>query len=89
MNNGRETIFREGDETLGGKRKLERERETVAIWLETTRSADVPGTPNLDFPHRRLHKASPMDPWPSVSEPLIPGCGVLHEAILRCAGQEE
>ena len=57
-----------------------------AIWLETARSADAPGTRKVAFPGRRLHEASTTVPGSPVPEPLRPGCGVLPEAILRCPG---
>ena len=68
MMNGRETVFRAGHETLGGKRNFERERPRYmwlfAILLETTRTADAPGMRKVVFPGRRLHVASPTGPWP-------------------------
>src|SRR3990170_7703739 len=91
MMNERETIFQAGDETLGGKRKFERERErrSFAIWLETTHSADAPGTRKVALPGRRLNEASPTGPGSHGSEPLCRGCVVLPEAILRCPGQKK
>jgi hypothetical protein len=77
IKNACETIFLAGDETLGGKEILiERERERAvdtrpfAFWLETTRTADAPGTRKLVFPVLRLHVASPTGPGPSGSEPI-------------------
>jgi hypothetical protein len=62
---------------------------SFAVWLETTRSADAPGTRKVVFPGRGLHHASPTGPWPPGSDPICPGCGLLPEAILRCPRQEE
>jgi hypothetical protein len=70
------------------QRNFERERG-AAIWLETTRGADAPGTRKVVFPGRRLHEASPTGPLSPVSEPLCPGCVVLPEVIIRCPGQKE
>jgi hypothetical protein len=76
VKNGRETISQVGDETLGGKRNFERESERerdtrpFAICLETTRTADAPGTRKLVFPVLRLHEASATGPGSSVSEPI-------------------
>ena len=85
MMNGRETTFRAGDGTLGGKRNFEREREmrSFAVLLERARSADAPGTRKVVSPGRGLHHASPTGPWPPGSEPLCPRCVVIPEAILR------
>ena len=87
MMNGRETIFRAGDETLGGKRNFEREIEremrSFAVLLERTRCADAPGTRKVLSPGRGHHYASPTGPWPPGSEPLCPRCVVIPEAILR------
>jgi hypothetical protein len=90
MMNVRETIFRAGDETLGGKRKVARERarRSFAILLERARSADAPGTRKVVFPGRGLHYASPTGPWPPGSEPLCPRCVVIPEANLRCMVQK-
>ena len=41
-----------------------------AIWLETTRSADAPGTRKVALPVRRLHEASPTGPGSHGSEPF-------------------
>ena len=57
-----------------------------AVWLDTTRSADAPGTWKVVITGRRLHEASPMVSGSLGSEPLCPGCGVLPEAILCCPG---
>ena len=82
MMNGRETILRAGDETLGGKRNFEREMRSFAVLLERPISADAPGTRKVVSPGRGLHYASPMGPWPPGSEPLCPRCVVIPEAIL-------
>ena len=90
MMNGRETMFRAGDETLGGKRNFERERarRSFAVLLEGTRSADAPRMRRVVFPGRDLHYASPTGPWPPGSVHLCPRCVVIPEAILRCPLQK-
>ena len=90
MMNGRETIFRAGDGTLGGKRNFarERERRSLAVLLERARSADAPGTRKVVFPGLGLHYAPTTGPWPPGSEPVCARCVVIPEAILRCPVQK-